>query len=119
MLRFFHQREGFTFIEVLLALLVVGMISTSLLELFSLNLKREGETETRTVALNLAQEKLEEMIKERRDRGFSYLVEENYPTEEEIPSFPFFSRSVSIDSLGPGLRQIKVVVEKRGNRDST
>lgn len=42
MIGFLCQREGFTFIEVLLALVVVGVVSTSLLELFSLNLKREG-----------------------------------------------------------------------------
>ena len=116
MVRSFRQREGFTFLEVLLALLVLGLISTSLLELFSFNLKKEGETETRAVALGLAQEKLEELIEERREKGFSHLIEENYPPEEELPSFPLFSRSISIDSLGPGLKQIEVVVKKGGKK---
>ncbi len=65
----------------------------------------------------LAQEKLEDIIADRNSstRGYTYVVQSNYPAEPTISGFPGFSRSVSLaetnaDLTTPGSGYKKVTV---------
>lgn len=44
----------------------------------------------------LCQEKMEEIVSDRRDSGFNYIVNSNYPDEPSVSGFALYNRTVRI-----------------------
>jgi len=52
--------KGFTFIELIMVILIVGIAVVPLIQMFTTSLKGSADTEATSVALELAQDKMEE-----------------------------------------------------------
>ena len=102
------KQSGFTLIEVVLILVIVGVAILPLSLLFANASIRSGEARDATTAAQLAQAKMEEIAADKSSpaRGFDYLATANYPPENPVVAFPRFRRSVlvSADSTFDGVR---------------
>lgn len=76
----------------------------------------------------LAAERLENIIADRNspNRGYTYIISANYPTEASVSGFTNFSRSVTINetaanlsSAGTGYKTVTVTVTYRDGRNNS
>lgn len=65
--------KGFTIIEILVAITVLGLISTGFFTLFNFSLRANSQNEKEIEALNLAKENLE-IIRALRNESWNYLT---------------------------------------------
>jgi len=95
---------GFTLIEVIIAiiLLVVGLVS--IINIFGISIFADSEVENRTIALSLAQEKMEEI----RD-ATSYSNVDSFASSKTslTGDFTDFSREVTVSGTP---KQVNVIV---------
>ena len=110
-----HSRRGFTLIEVLVAILILGIGSALLVRMMSAGFPLERHGENLTLATLLAQEKMEEIYKDSKnllakdDEGVGEGVYSRFRWKREFTA-------VSGDKAGlPGerqadLREVKVTV---------
>ena len=54
------REKGFTFIELIMVILIVGIAIIPLIQMFTTSLKGSADTEATSIALELAQDKMEE-----------------------------------------------------------
>jgi len=54
------KAKGFTFIELIMVILIVGIAVVPLIQMFTTSLKGSADTEATSIALELAQDKMEE-----------------------------------------------------------
>jgi Tfp pilus assembly protein PilV len=96
---------GFTLIEVVLILVIVGIAILPLSLLFANASIRSGEARDATVAAQLAQAKMEEIAADKSSPADA-VSEANYPPENPVVAFPRYRRSVlvSADSTFDGVR---------------
>jgi prepilin-type N-terminal cleavage/methylation domain-containing protein len=92
--------QGFTLIETVIAVIVLAL-ATGLLIPFTVSLRNSAAPPLSEQQLLLAQEKLEQVIADRRDsatpKGFVYATNPaNYPAENPVAGVTGFSRSVTI-----------------------
>lgn len=97
------SRKGFTLLEVLLTIILMVTGFIVLLQAVSIGLFAGGENETELVAVNLAQEKMEEL----RNKSYPDIANE---TKAVVSGFPAFQREVSVTALQSGLKQVNVTV---------
>ncbi len=110
------KKTGFTLIELLIATFVLTMAILGILSLFPLGIKVENSSQLSSVANELAQGKIEEMISKSYDELTNGTQTEAYG---QVPGFPQYKRITEIscyDSNGSSLpncpdteiKQIKV-----------
>lgn len=99
------SRRGLSILEAIVAIVILGVAMPSLL--FAL---RRAHMDRATPVLAsrarwLAIEGLEDVLADRASpgRGYTYLVDTNYPPEASVAGFPGFSRTVSITETGVDL----------------
>lgn len=97
------MKKGFTLLEVLLAIIIITVGFTILLQAVSTGLFAGGDNENMLVAVNLAQEKMEEL----RNRDYSNVINE---TKNTVSGFSVFQREVVTSTIQTGLKQISVNV---------
>ena len=108
--------RGFTLIEVVLIIVIAAITVLPLSMLFANGSIRSGDARNASVAVQLAQAKMEEIAADKASptRGLSYIVGGNYPSENPVTEFPVYSRSVTIapDSTYDGVtfRTVSVTV---------
>ena len=90
--------KGFTLIEVILVIVIMAIVIPSLITVLSVITKGQVNTLGTTTSAVLAQERLEEIIADKRspNRGFSYIDNVNYPAENPVAGFAQYNRSVDI-----------------------
>lgn len=98
-----YKSRGFTFLEVLLATTLITVVFTALLEAVSLGLFSGGVDESELVAVNLAQEKIEEL----RNTAYSGIANE---ARVQVSGFSAFERGVAVSTVQAGLKQVNVNV---------
>ena len=86
-----NKEGGFSLLEVLLAILLLGTGLAFLLQVVSAGLFAGGQNEDEIVATYLAQEKIEEL------RNYSSIASISPGTEPAVQYFPAFSRQVAVD----------------------
>ncbi len=94
----FENSKGLTLIEVILVIVVLSIAVTSLLELMSSILVYSNDSVILTQAMMYAQEKMEEIIADKKNpnRGYDWIITPgNY--ENDTPA-QGFTRSVSIET---------------------
>lgn len=99
------HRRGFSLIEAVVVLVVLAVaVPASMIAIRDASVRRSGAA-LAARARCLAVEKIEDVIADRHSttRGWSYLVNSNYPAESAISGFAGFSRSVSVAETGAGL----------------
>jgi Tfp pilus assembly protein PilV len=111
---------GFTLIEVAILIVIAGIAVLPLAMLFATTSIRSSDARSASVAAHLAETKLEEITADRRaaTRGYAYIQGANYPSENPVPAFSSFSRSVTVapDSIFDGVtyRTVSVTVTTSG-----
>ncbi len=96
-------KDGFTLLEVLLTIILMVTGSLFLLQALATGLFAGGENETELIAVNLAQEKMEEL----RNNNYANIVNE---AKAAVPGFPVFQREVAVTIPQAGLKQATVNV---------
>lgn len=97
------RKRGFSLLEILLAILLLGIGLAVLLQVVSTGLFAGGVNEDEIVAVNLIQEKIEED----RNANFSSVVTE---AKAAVPGFSAFSRQVDMTTPQTDLKQLVVTV---------
>ncbi len=93
-----NSTSGYTFIELLIALALLGIVVAPLLNLFATGYAFIGDARMQTTALNLCRARLEEM----RSLGYTavydlYLDQSSLPVNEPDPFiFPGFTRETTV-----------------------
>ena len=111
----FSNQTGFTLVELALTVIIVGICFMSLVAVFSTSLVGSSDSEHITIATFLAQEKMEQILADKNGRGYSYIVNSNYPAEDPVPGYPGYSRSVVITEVS----DYKIVVVRVSHLDSS
>jgi type II secretory pathway pseudopilin PulG len=93
MMKLLNQERGFTITEALVAQVVLIISAVSILSLFTVGSRLNAESEHKTVAANIAQLKMEEIMNTR----FRYIVAEHPPGvtmfDSEIQAPPYWTRN--------------------------
>jgi type II secretory pathway pseudopilin PulG len=100
-----RRTAGFTIIEAVAAIVMLALIiPPTMYALREAHIQRVNPVMA-SRARWLATERLENIIADRHSttRGYTYLVNANYPAEASIASFAGFTRSTSITETGPDL----------------
>lgn len=118
-----HARRAFTLIEAVMAIVILAIAIAPLM----LALERSSMDQVTPIRVSrarwLATERLEEIIADRYSatRGYAYLAEGNYSTENPVATDPDFTRAVSIvetaadlQSSGTGYKTVTVTVSWTG-----
>ena len=89
-------KPGFSIVEalVMMAVLALGLV-TILLVLRSANINN-ANAHFISIASKLAQGKLEEIVADRKTRGFAYIDNSNYEEEDPVDGFVAYKRNVNI-----------------------
>ena len=93
---------GFSLIEIILVIVIIGITIPPILTLFTQNLTDSTESEVYTKATLYAEERMEEILGDKRAAsagyGWSFILQSGqYPTDAPETGF---TRSVSIDATG-------------------
>lgn len=95
--------EGFTFIEAILAMLIIGIGCTGLMTAFTVVNWQSGNTQMTVTAALLAQEQMERIVADKLYRGYQFIVPNNYPSPQVLPvPFERYSRTIVIREVAPG-----------------
>ncbi len=99
-----HSPEnGFTLLEILLTLLLLGVGMVSLVSAITLILTSGGINESELIATNLAQEKIETL----KNTSYSGIANE---AKAAVSGFSSFEREVAVTTPVTSLQQITVTV---------
>lgn len=91
-----HQ-SGFTLIESVLALVVIGIGVFGLMNLFQGTVSNVVSTDQAIQATQLARERLERIVFDKKMNGYDFINTANYPAVESFTgSFSAFTRNISI-----------------------
>lgn len=99
-----NRKEGFSLLEVMLAILLFGTGFAFLLQIVSTGLFAGGVNENDIIAANLVREKIEEF----RNSAYSNVTEET--PAEAVAGFPLFTREVLVTNPITNMKQITVNV---------
>lgn len=112
-------RRALTLLEVICAVIIVGVASPALLTAVRDATVRRASAQQQITARWLACEKLEDITADRHSasRGWAYIASVNYPDEPTVDGFTAFSRAttiaetgVDLSSAGTGYRRVTVTV---------
>ncbi|MBI4373745.1 MAG: prepilin-type N-terminal cleavage/methylation domain-containing protein [Deltaproteobacteria bacterium] len=115
------KEKGFTFLETILAILIVGIGLLGITNLFQRSVSQSVDTERVLQATQLARERLEQLLFDKKMRGYDYVVSSSYPVTENLGGlFAPFSRTISIREVrsndldqtqaGTGYKRVLVTV---------
>lgn len=101
-----RTKKGFTLLEVLLTIILITAGFTALMQAFSAGIFTSADNENELIAMNLAQEKMEDL----RNRSYANVTNE---AKAPVAGFSAFEREVSISTAPPlpaGLKQVTTTV---------
>lgn len=116
----FKNRAGFTFIEILMTLAVVGILFVPVMQLFSSSLYATNQNQEMITAMNLAQSEIEKTINlnltktQLQEHGTEIIPPENEKPLELNKSFWRTKREII---AGTDPLEVRVLVYKEGNPD--
>jgi prepilin-type N-terminal cleavage/methylation domain-containing protein len=105
--------NGYSLVEIILVILIIGIAIPPIIHLFTYNLSKSVNSEFYTKAAYFAEEKMETILADKRSsstRGYEYIVVSGrYQIDNPVTGF---ARSVSIDtsSVYSGVRYAKIMV---------
>ena len=99
-----NMKRGFTLIELLVAIVLAAGVLMVLMQLMSVAIFADSDLEYSLTALNLANEKLEEL----KDSNYSSIVS---TIESPISGFPWIDdRAVTVSEVSTDLKDVQVEV---------
>lgn len=98
------KNKGFTLIETILTLMVLAGGVMGVLSVYSQNIARANEMEQTLIANELVQEKIEQLLHDKKYRLYPYILAANYPASEDLTAagYPGFTRTTGILEVNPG-----------------
>ena len=120
------KKNGFTLIEAVLALVLLAGGLLGIMTLFQRNVSNANVMEQTLKATFLAQERMEQIILDKKYKLYPFIVSANYPTSENLTAqgFPGYTRTIQIlevdsnnlssASNGSGYKRITVAVSVSG-----
>ena len=99
-----RNHQGFTLIEVVITIVLLAIITSGIMAMFTTFSQSNGDPSVITQATELAQEKLDQIIADKNNTvsGFNYVVNASYPAENPVAGFTGFNRSVNIIFVNTG-----------------
>lgn len=95
------NNKGLTLIEIVLIIVILGIIGSGILLYFA-GIKGSASPVLTIQAIELAQEKMEKIISDKKANGFSYIDNTNYPQENPVSGFANFNRTVDVCYVSEG-----------------
>lgn len=124
-------QKGFTFIEAILTMTLLTGGILGILTLFHRNISEANKMEHTLTASYLAQERLEQIVLDKKYRLYPYITATNYPASEDLSAqgFPGYTRTVNIIEVsatnltspqnGTGYKRVTVSVLPAGGEAVT
>ncbi|MDP2600613.1 MAG: prepilin-type N-terminal cleavage/methylation domain-containing protein [Deltaproteobacteria bacterium] len=123
------RTKGFTLIEVIITLSVLAGGVMGVLTLYQRNIEQAARMEQTLIATQLAQEKLEQIIHDKKYQNYAYINTTNYPALPEdmgLQGFNGYTRTTTITEVsaanlttpqnGTGYKKITVTVLLNGTQ---
>lgn len=101
MLRLLKNQKGFTFIESILTTLVLSMGLWGTMALFQNATSHVSTSNWQVIATQLANEKLENIIADKKFQGYNIIDSTNYPNETLNAPYQGVQRNVTIVEVSP------------------
>lgn len=96
------DKKGFTLLEAVLAVLILGIgFFSSMLLIENISISTIN-TDRNIVSAQLANEKIETIIADKKFKGFSYVDTANYPMETLAGPYAGYKRKVFVSEVQPG-----------------
>lgn len=89
-------QNGYTLLETIMVMAFLGVAFVAVLSVMSTGVNQSVDTELMTKAVALAEEQMERVVGDKTSRGYGYLINANYPTENNVNNMTGFTRTVSI-----------------------
>ncbi len=112
--------SGFSFVEIMLSIALIGVISTALFAGLQSLSARVIDLQMRTQGLTLAKSGLEKVLYYREKNGFNWLKPKNFPEENDADGVAGFKRSYKFEMLSQRLKKVIATVQwKKGSEKLT
>ena len=120
------RQKGFTLIEAILTLTILATGIVGVLTLYQRNIANSDEMAQTLTATLLAQEKLEQIVHDKKYKLYPYIITANYPATEDLTSegYPDYTRTTTIEEVngtnlttsqnGTGYKRVTVGVSVAG-----
>lgn len=97
------KTKGFTLVEAVLTLTLLAGGIVGVLFLFQQNVSKANQMENSLVASFLAQEKMEQIVQDKKYQLYNFIVAANYPSPENLApqGFPGYTRTTTILEVSP------------------
>jgi len=101
-MNYFRAQKGFTLIEVVLAIVIIGIALTGLLTLYQNVVNHGSQSEEYVTAAYLTSSKMEEIIADKDNQGYAFVIDSNYSTSENLTA-PFlgYTRTLNFVEVDP------------------
>jgi prepilin-type N-terminal cleavage/methylation domain-containing protein len=98
------NQRGFTLIEVIITIVLLAIITSGLMAMFTTFARNNGDPSVIIQATELAQEKMEQIIGDKNfpTVGFNNVTNGRYGAENPVAGFTGFNRSVNIIYVNTG-----------------
>lgn len=97
------KNQGFSFLEILLATVLLSIGLVGLVNAFSIGLSESVEAKHFAVVKNLAEEKLEEI----RNLTYTNVVTE---ARAQVPGFTDYEHEVQVSEIQTGLKEVQIEI---------
>jgi len=93
-----RRNAGFNLIEAIAVIVLLGVGAVAILSLFASGTRSIGMNVDSQVATQLAQQRAEQILADRRNptRGFGYITNARYGAETPVVGFPNYNRTVAV-----------------------
>ncbi|OGQ05225.1 MAG: hypothetical protein A2W61_01845 [Deltaproteobacteria bacterium RIFCSPLOWO2_01_44_7] len=96
------NKKGFSLIEAILTMTILAFGIVGVLTIYQQNIERADEMEQTLIASALAQEKLEQIIHDKKYQSYDYIIQSNYPTETlASEGYAGYTRTTTITAVSP------------------
>jgi len=109
---FKRNEQGFTFVETLLTLAIMAVLSAAIVGLLNTLIALEIRQEGKQICLYLAREGLEEVLHVRNQEGFDAITSNRFSQSETIEGYPQFSRQIVVEDVSVDLKKVTVTVTR-------
>ena len=112
------QQAGYSLVELIMVIIFIGVAFVATMGMMSGSMQKSAQSEVLTQAIFLAEQKMEAIRGDKNSLGYHYLVNDNYPPEQDADGYVGYTRMVSIQDFG-SYKEIKVTVTYPGIKPVT
>lgn len=99
---FAHNQKGFSLIEIVLATVLLGVGLTGTMMMLQNSIKATNNTDSLITGSNLANEKIESILADKKFNGYSSITAAQYPVESSLAApFTQYTRITSVKEVSP------------------